>query len=84
MNITVKLFATLTDYLPEQARYSNEMPLDIAPDASVAQIVQRLNLPPQLVHLVLLNGKYIEPAQRATQTLNPGDALAIWPPIAGG
>jgi molybdopterin converting factor small subunit len=36
------------------------------------------------VHLVLINGKYIEPEKRLTQTLQEGDVLAIWPPIAGG
>jgi molybdopterin converting factor small subunit len=36
------------------------------------------------VHLVLVNGKYIEPSQRASYALKEGDVLAIWPPIAGG
>jgi molybdopterin converting factor small subunit len=36
------------------------------------------------VHLVLINGKYIEPDKRWSQTLVEGDVLAIWPPIAGG
>jgi len=36
------------------------------------------------VHLVLVNGSYIAPEQRASQTLAEGDVLAIWPPIAGG
>jgi molybdopterin converting factor small subunit len=33
---------------------------------------------------VLVNGSYVEPGQRLSRTLNEGDALAIWPPIAGG
>ncbi len=37
-----------------------------------------------MVHLVLVNGKYVEPADRMTRTLIDGDVLAIWPPIAGG
>ena len=37
-----------------------------------------------LVHLVLVNGRYIAPEMRASEVLHPGDALAIWPPIAGG
>ena len=41
-------------------------------------------MPPKLVHLVLINGKYIDPEKRLTQTLVEGDVLAIWPPIAGG
>ena len=84
MKITFKLFASLTDYLPTQARYTNVLELDIAPDASISQIIEPYGLPPKLVHLVLINGKYIEPDKRLTQTLVAGDVLAIWPPIAGG
>jgi sulfur-carrier protein len=31
-----------------------------------------------------VNGVYVEPAQRRSRTLQEGDTLAIWPPIAGG
>jgi sulfur carrier protein ThiS len=41
-------------------------------------------MPPKLVHLVLVNGVYVPPEERATRTLAPGDVLAIWPPVAGG
>ena len=84
MKITLKLFASLTDYLPAEARYTNVVTLDIAPEASISQIIEPYGLPPKLVHLVLINGKYIEPTKRLTQTLVEGDVLAIWPPIAGG
>jgi len=84
MKITFKLFATLTDYLPVSARHSNIVELDVAPDASISQIIEPFGLPPKLVHLVLVNGRYIEPDQRLSTTLLEGDVLAIWPPIAGG
>ncbi len=84
MRITFKLFASLTDYLPAQARHSNVLELDVAPAATVAEIIAPFGLPPAMVHLVLINGKYIAPEQRLTQTLAEGDALAVWPPIAGG
>lgn len=84
MKITFKLFASLTDYLPPEARYTNVLELDVAADATIMQIIEPYGLPPKLVHLVLINGKYVEPNQRLTQTLSEGDVLAIWPPIAGG
>lgn len=84
MKITFKLFASLTDYLPPDVRRSNVMALDVAPDASISQIIAPFGLPPRLVHLVLVNGTYIQPEARLTHTLQEGDALAIWPPIAGG
>jgi sulfur-carrier protein len=84
MKITFKLFASLTEFLPQHARYTNVVELDVAPDASILQIIEPFGLPPKLVHLVLINGKYVEPEKRMTQTLVEGDVLAIWPPIAGG
>lgn len=84
MKITLKLFATLTDYLPATSRYTNIVELDVADGATILQVMEPYRLPPALVHLVLVNGKYIEPEKRTTQTLNEGDVLAIWPPIAGG
>jgi sulfur-carrier protein len=33
---------------------------------------------------VLVNGVYQAPAVRETLHLKAGDALAIWPPVAGG
>ena len=84
MNITFKLFATLTDYLPAEARRSNQVTLNVAPDASISQIIEPFGMPPKLVHLVLVNGKYIAPEDRNTTTLVDGDVLAIWPPVAGG
>lgn len=84
MKITLKLYASLTDYLPAQARSSNLIGLEIAPGSSIQQIIEPLGLPPRLVHLVLVNGTYVDPGKRLTQTLAEGDVLAIWPPIAGG
>ena len=84
MKITFKLFASLTDYLPVEARYTNVIELDIAPDATISQIIEPFGMPPKLVHLVLVNGKYIAPEDRGQTTLVDGDVLAIWPPVAGG
>lgn len=84
MKITLKLFASLTDYLPPEAKYTNLVALDIAPDTSIGQLVAQHRLPEKLVHLVLVNGSYVAPDQRETRTLAEGDVLAIWPPIAGG
>jgi sulfur carrier protein ThiS len=84
MRITFKLYASLTQHLPPDARQGNQVPLDIAPDATIADIIEPFNLPMKLVHLVLINGVYVAPADRAARTLQEGDVLAIWPPIAGG
>ena len=84
MKITLKLFATLTDYLPASSRYTNIVELVVADGATITGVIEPYRLPPALVHLVLVNGKYIAPADRPGHTLVEGDVLAIWPPIAGG
>lgn len=84
MKITLKLFATLTDYLPATSKYTNIVELEVADGATILQVIEPYHLPPALVHLVLVNGRYIAPEQRGQQVLVEGDVLAIWPPIAGG
>lgn len=83
MKITLKLFATLADYLPPDSR-SNQVELEVAESDPVAAVLERFHLPPQLVHLVLVNGVYLPPAERQSRCLAEGDQLAVWPPIAGG
>jgi len=84
MKITFKLFASLTEYLPPAVRSSNQVDLEVADGATILQIIEPFSLPEKMVHLVLINGKYIAPEERATHALQPNDVLAIWPPIAGG
>ncbi|MFI4931574.1 MAG: MoaD/ThiS family protein [Burkholderiales bacterium] len=84
MQITFKLYATLTDYLPVDKRRSNQLTLEVKPQATVAEVIAPFDLPPKQVHLVLINGHFVPPAERASRTLNEGDVLAVWPPIAGG
>jgi sulfur carrier protein ThiS len=84
MRITLKLYASLSQHLPPEARDGNAVQLDVAPDTPILGVVEPYNLPAKLVHLVLVNGVYVPPDQRLTKTLHDGDVLAIWPPVAGG
>ena len=84
MRITFKLYASLSEYLPADRRQGNELPLDVGEGATIEEVATPFNLPAKLVHLVLVNGHYVPPAERATRKLVEGDVLAIWPPIAGG
>lgn len=83
MKLKVKLYATLGKYLPAGAE-RNVVSMDVPQDTSVATLIEQLQLPPELAHLVLVNGNFIPPRERATTTLAPNDEFAVWPPIAGG
>lgn len=83
MRVTLKLFATLGDYLPADARF-NQVELDLEAGTTVQAVIERHNLPPKLVHLVLVNGHFVPAEERSGRALAEGDVLAIWPPIAGG
>lgn len=70
------------DYLPpDAAKHSVE--LEVAEAVTPNQLIARFALPKSQVHLVLVNGVYLPEAAR-DRPLVDGDALAIWPPVAGG
>ena len=84
MKVTLKLYATLSDYLPDAARKRSAVELELDAGTTPAQVIASQNLPLKLCHLVLIDGVFIPPEARAKRTLAEGETLAIWPPIAGG
>ena len=83
MVIRVKLYALLDKYLPDGS-IKNEVDLTVTDGMTPTAVIAKLNMPPEICHLVLINGVYVAPSERDNVRLTEGDALAIWPPIAGG
>ncbi len=83
MKITLKLFALLCRYLPQNA-VGNEAILDLAEGTTVGTVLHDVGVPDELAYLVLVNGVYLAPSERPRKALAEGDALAVWPPVAGG
>ena len=83
MQVTLKLYASLGAYLPPHAE-RNEAALEIAEGTTINALLDRYNVPRQSCHLVLINGVFQPPAVRDKVVLKRGDALAVWPPVAGG
>ena len=83
MKITLKLFAHLGDHLPAGA-HENAIEIELPDDATPNQVIDRYNVPRKMAHLVMVNGVYVQPADRDAGRLSDGDTLAIWPPVAGG
>jgi molybdopterin converting factor small subunit len=83
MRITLKLFASLQDFLPKGA-IDNAVQVEMPEPASANAVIDRYRIPRELAHLVLVNGIYSARGDRDAATLKPGDTVAIWPPVAGG
>ncbi len=88
VEITLKLFATLGEYLPHElngrVRSHNQLPVEVAEASTVEAVIDQFHVPRSKAHLVLVNGVFIPIEARAEHRLTPGDELAVWPPIAGG
>jgi sulfur carrier protein len=79
MEIEVKLFATLRDYLPKgSGRFSCKM--EIKGQTRVEDILTNLKIPEDIPKIILINGVHA----KVDQVLNEGDVLSIFPPVAGG
>lgn len=83
MKVQLKLYATLAEYLPPGAT-ANVAEIEVPAATTPNQILDLHHVPRARAHLVLVNGVYIPPGRRDEAVLSDGDALAIWPPVAGG
>ena len=83
IKVQLKLYASLAEYLPQKEK-KHSVDVTITPNDTPNQIMKRFNIPCEKVHLVLLNGVYLEPADRDRGVFRDGDVLALWPPVAGG
>jgi molybdopterin converting factor small subunit len=83
MRLTLKLFATLGQFLPPGAK-ANAIEVDVPDGATPHMVIDQFAVPRAKIHLVMVNGFYIHPADRDRRPLEDGDVLAIWPPVAGG
>ncbi len=45
MKVTFKLFASLQDYLPAEAKQKNALELEVPEGTTIAQVIERFGLP---------------------------------------
>lgn len=83
MQVTLKLFASLTPFLPAHAE-RNMAQVEVEEGTTILSLLDAHNVPREHCHLVMLNGVYHAPEARASVPVKDGDHLAVWPPVAGG
>jgi sulfur carrier protein ThiS len=83
VSVKLKLYASLATHLPRGAA-GNIAECRLPAGSTPADVLERFAIPPQLAHLVMINGVYVNPADRERQMLCDGDELAVFPPVAGG
>jgi sulfur-carrier protein len=79
VKITVRLFATFRDFLPEAAaRLALGMVVD--EHETVQGLLKTLHVPDDLAKIILVNGQYAG----EDNLLNEGDIVSVFPPLVGG
>jgi len=79
MTLTLRLSASLRD-LVEGYDPAGGMELELDPDRTVANVMERLGIPTAKVKIIMVNGR----AASMDRVLADGDRLALFPPVGGG
>jgi molybdopterin converting factor small subunit len=79
VKVTVRLFATFRDFLPQPAVRS-ALSLDVDDLNTVRGLLEALCVPHDLPRIVLVNGQYAS----EDRLLTDGDVVSVFPPLIGG
>jgi len=74
MEIEVRLFASLRKYSNDKSR------IELEEGANVNDFIERIGVPPSEIAIILVNGLHA----REDQRLHDGEAVSLFPAIAGG
>ena len=80
MKIQLRLFASLSKYLPEPGKPDFLNWLDIEEGTSIADVLNHLKIPENQPTILFVNGLHAY----KTTILKNGDRVGIFPPLAGG
>ncbi len=79
MKVRLKLFATYRRYLPPDSS-GNALDLTVPPGARVGDLLAQVGVPERESLVILVNGRDAGPER----VLQEGDAVAVFPALAGG
>jgi molybdopterin synthase sulfur carrier subunit len=78
MKIELRLYASLSRYMPEEWRRSPTVELNEG--VTVKALLEAMKVPLGAVKVVFLNGVHA----KGDEVLRDGDRVGIFPPVAGG
>ncbi len=79
MQVTVKLYATLTRY-GRGERAGTPFIIELSENATLLELMHQLNIPPEETRIMFVNGII----QESDCRLKNGDEIGVFPPIGGG
>ncbi len=80
MNVSVKLFALLSRYAPDQQKAGQAFEVTLPEGSTIADLVTLLGIPEQEVKVAFVDGR----ARAGIFRLDPGAEVGIFPPVGGG
>ena len=78
MKIELRLYASLSRYMPEQWRGSPTVEVEEGVTANA--LLESMKVPLEAVKVIFLNGVHA----RGDEVLRDGDRVGVFPPVAGG
>ena len=80
MRVEVRLYATLSDKYSDR-KAGEPIDLQLEDGTRLSDLLARLKIPPQAVHLALVNGRAIH---NYATPLTENDRVGLFPPVGGG
>lgn len=77
MEVTVRLFATLKDLLPEDKK---KISIELEAGSTVNEVIEYFGIPQEEALIIKVNGRH---GSKST-ILEDGDRVGIFPPVGGG
>ena len=79
MKVELHLYASLSKYLPPDAKFKTWF-MEIDKNTTIKDIIEQMNIDEKSVKLIFLNGVHAV----AGKVLKDGDRIGIFPPVGGG
>lgn len=83
MQVSVKLFGGLRQYLPAGSAF-NSCVLTVPEDSELTDVLSQLSIPEDKTYIVLFNDVKLDKEAYVDTSVSASDAIVLLPPIKGG